>query len=168
MLVFDASTLIILAKADLLGIFLADFGGRVSIPSEVAKECCEYKKTLDAWLIQKFVDEGRIEVLTVRNRSLVLKLQSDFSLGRGEAEAIILALNAKADLIGIDDRQGINACRMLGMPFATALNILVRAKAKGLLETDEAMAKLKLLAKYGRYRHSMIEDAERQLEAHHE
>jgi len=163
-LVFDASTLIILAKADLLVVFQANFGDKVSVPSEVARECCEHKKTLDAAVIRKAVDDGRIEVLAVRNRSLVLKLQSDFSLGKGEAEAIALAVNAKADLIGIDDRHGINACRLLGIPFTTALNILVRTKAKGLLETDEAMAKLAVLAKYGRYKGSMIEDARRRLE----
>lgn len=163
MLVFDSSTLIILAKADLLGIFLADFAGKVNIPNEVARECCEYKKTLDAARIQKAVEEKRIEVLAVRNRSLVSKLQLDFSLGRGEAEAIVLALSGKAGLIGIDDRHGINACRLLGTPFATALNILVRMKAKGLLETDEAIAKLEMLDRFGRYKSSMIEHARREL-----
>src|SRR2546423_3895848 len=108
MLVFDASTLIILARAELLVDFLGNFDQKVAIPGEVAKECCGYKKTLDAALIQKAINDREIEVVGVRTRNLVAKLQSDFNLGKGEAEAIALAVNVKADLIGIDDKHGIN------------------------------------------------------------
>src|SRR5258707_7616118 len=120
MLVFDASTLIILARAELLRDFLGSFDGKIAIPGEVAKECCGYKKTLEAALIQKAVNDGEIEVVAVRTRNMVAKLQSDFSLGKGEAEAIALAVNVEADLIGIDDKHGINACKLLNVPFVTA------------------------------------------------
>jgi predicted nucleic acid-binding protein len=101
----------------------------------------------------------------VKNRRLVAKLQADFSLGKGEAEAIALALNEKAQLLGIDDKNGINACKLLGIPFTTAVGILIRSREKGLLQGSEALEKLALLAKYGRYRDSIIEDARRKLEA---
>jgi hypothetical protein len=53
---------------------------------------------LDAIIIHKALDESRIEVFTLRNRRLVAKLQTDFSLGKGEAEAIALALDEKAQI----------------------------------------------------------------------
>jgi len=164
MVVFDASTLILIAKAELLEPFLA--GGKlgVAIPGEVEKECCGPKKTLDAMMIQKAVDEARIEVVAVKNRSLVAKLRADFSLGKGEAEAIALALDEKAQLLGIDDKNGINACKLLGIAFTTAVGILIRSREKGLLEGPDALAKLAMLAKYGRYRNSIIEDARLKLE----
>ena len=163
--VLDASTLILIAKADLLDLFLSSVNVPVAVPSEVEKECCGSKKALDAMIIQKVLDESRIEVFTLRNRRLVAKLQTDFSLGRGEAEAIALALDEKAQIVGIDDKNGIDACKVLGIAFTTALGILIRSREKGSLEEPDAIAKLVLLAKYGRYKHSIIEDARLKLEA---
>ncbi|MHB8539119.1 MAG: hypothetical protein ACYDCS_14045 [Candidatus Dormibacteria bacterium] len=165
MIVFDASTLILLAKAELLDPFLAGVKLEVSIPAEVEKECCGSKKTLDALMIQKALAETRVEVVAVKNRRLVAKLQTDFSLGKGEAEAIALALMEKAQLLGIDDKNGINACKLLGVAFTTAVGILIRSREKKLLEGPDALAKLELLAKYGRYKNSIIEDARLKLEA---
>jgi predicted nucleic acid-binding protein len=163
MIVFDASTLILIAKADLLDLFLSSINVPVAIPGEVEKECCSSKKALDAIIIQKALDESRIEVFTLRNRRLVAKLQTDFSLGRGEA--IALALDEKAQIVGIDDKNGIDACKVLGIAFTTAVGILIRSREIGLLERPDAIAKLALLAKYGRYKHSIIEDAKLKLEA---
>ena len=165
MIVFDASTLILIAKADLLDLFLTSINVPVAIPREVEKECCSSKKALDAIIIQKALDESRIEVFTLRNRRLVAKLRTDFSLGRGEAEAIALGLDEKAQIVGIDDKNGIDACKVLGIALTTAVGTLIRSREKGLLEKPDAIAKLALLAKYGRYKHSIIEDARLKLEA---
>jgi predicted nucleic acid-binding protein len=165
MIVFDASTLILIAKAELLNLFLADVNVPVAIPGEVERECCGSKKALDAIIIRRALDESRIKTVVVKNRRIVAKLQADFSLGRGEAEAIALALNEKAQVIGIDDKNGINACKLLGVTFTTAVGILIRSQEKGLLKEPEALEKLASLAKHGRYKDSIIEDARRKLEA---
>jgi predicted nucleic acid-binding protein len=165
MIILDASTLILMAKAELLDLFLASIKLPVAIPTEVEKESCCSRKAMDALIIQKALDESRIEVVAVKNRRLAAKLQADFSLGAGEAEAIALALNEKAQLLGIDDKNGINACKLLGIAFTTAVGILIRTREKGLLEGPDALAKLELLAKHGRYKNSIIEDARLKLEA---
>ncbi|HWO35846.1 MAG TPA: hypothetical protein VNO32_44205 [Candidatus Acidoferrum sp.] len=165
MFIFDASTLILIAKTEILDPFLRDVGLDVAIPLEVEKECCSVKKSLDALMIRKALDESRIRVIAVKNRKLVTKIQEDFGLGGGEAEAIVLALAEKARVLGIDDKNGINACKLLGVAFTTAIGILVRMCEKRLLTTSEALAKLEGLAKYGRYKKSILEDATRQLEA---
>ena len=166
MFVLDASTLILVTKAEFLDLFLAGVKLRVAIPGEVARECCGPKKTLDALMIQKAVDESSIEVVLVKSRKLVAKLQADFSLGQGESEAIALALQKRARIIGIDDKNGINACKLLGVPFTTAVGILLRSREKGLLDRSAALAGLKALAKYGRYKNSIIDDARLKLEVH--
>ena len=166
MLVLDASTLILLAKADLLGLFLEGVKLQVAIPAEVARECCGAKKTQDALLIQKALDESGITVIPVKNGKLIAKLQADFSLGQGEAEAIALAVGERARLIGIDDKNGINACKLLGIPFTTAIGILLRSSEKGLLDRGSALASLDALARYGRYKNSIVEDAKSKLEVH--
>ncbi len=164
MLVFDASTLILMAKMEILDAFLDGIESKVAIPAEVAKECCGVKKSLDALRIQKALDESRIRVVVVKNRKLVAKLQGDFGLGRGEAEAIMLALAEKAQVLGIDDKNGINACKLLGVAFTTAVGVLVRMREKGLLTVGEALGKLATLGKHGRYKPSILEDARRRLE----
>ena len=164
MIVFDSSTLILIAKVELLNPFLASVESPVAIPTEVERECCGAKKTFDALMIQKALEESRIRLVAVRNRTLVARLQADFSLGRGEAEALALAMKEKAQLLGIDDKNGINAAKVLGIPFTTALGILVRSREKGLLTPSAALTKLAGLGKYGRYKASIVEDARRRME----
>ncbi len=165
MLVFDSSTLILTAKIELLDLFLREIGMEVAIPRAVEEECCGGgKKTFDALMIQKAVDKSRIIVRGVRNRKLVQKLKADFSMGRGESEAIALALQEKARLVGVDDKCGINACKLTGVPFITAVAILLRSRQKGLIDKDDALNRLSSLAKHGRYKSSILEDAKRRLE----
>jgi hypothetical protein len=80
MMIFDSSTLILVAKVELLDLFLASIGLEVAIPVEVERECCGVKKTLDAHMIQKALDESRIRVMAVSNKKLMAKLQTDFNL----------------------------------------------------------------------------------------
>jgi predicted nucleic acid-binding protein len=164
MIVFDSSTLILTAKIELLDVFLKNAGMEVAIPRVVEEECCGGKKTLDALMIRKAMDESGIKVMSVRNRKLVTKLEEDFSMARGESEAIALALQEKAVLVGIDDKHGINACKLTGIPFTTAVGILLRSREKGLIDRGDALFRLSALAKHGRYRNSILEDAKMRLE----
>ena len=164
MFVFDSSTLILTTKVELLHLFLDDIGMDVVIPRAVEEECCGVTKTLDALVIRKALDDGSIQVNKVRNGKPIAKLSSDFNMGRGEAEAIALALEAKARIVGIDDKCGIDACKLLGIPFTNAIGLLVRSRQKNLIGHDEARVKLMALGRYGRYRKSILDDALRQLE----
>ena len=96
MIVFDASTLILLAKAELLEKFLESVGQPIAIPKEVERECCQAKKKLDALLIQKAIDQNRVKVAAVKNRKLLKRVLEDFPLGKGEAEAIVLAISPRS------------------------------------------------------------------------
>lgn len=164
MIVFNASTLILLAKAELLEGFLESVGPQVVIPKEVERECTGARRSPDALLIQKAVSEKKIKVIAIRNQRLCEKIQGDFPLARGEAEAVTLAVSEKAGLLAIDDKQGINACKLLRIPFTTAVDILVRMREKGLVEREEALIKLEALQRYGRYKTWILKDARSRLE----
>jgi predicted nucleic acid-binding protein len=165
MLVFESSTLILAAKIELLPPFLNDIGMEIAIPNAVEQECCGGAKTLDVLIIRKALDDGRIQVRKVRSGKLIAKLISDFNMGRGEAGAIALAIEEKkARIVGIDDKIGIDACKLLGLPFTTAIGLLVRSRQKSLIDLDDARTRLSALARYGRYRKSFIDDALRRLE----
>ncbi len=165
MLVMDASPLILVAKVETLDVFLSGVKLKVVIPAEVEKECCAVKKSFDALIIQKAVQESKIRVIEVKNRKLVARLRGDFGIGRGEAEAIALALAESARILGIDDKNGINACKLLGIPFTTAIGILIRMREKRLLTVSESLAKLAALQKFGRYKKTIVDDARQKLEA---
>lgn len=56
-------------------------------------------------------------------------------LDRGEAEAIALAIERKADTILMDEREGREAARRLGLNPVGALGVLLKAKANGHVES---------------------------------
>ena len=63
-------------------------------------------------------------------------------LGRGEAEAIGLAIETHADLLLADDRSARRAAERRGINVAGTLNVLVAASNRVLLELQPAIEKL--------------------------
>jgi len=162
MVVFDSSTLILLARIDALELFISNFSGRVLMPKKVAREVL-IKDGEETTLLAALIDGGSIEVLSVDDRKLPAKLAKDFSMDLGEAEAIALALEKKGAVVATDDRNAIRACKLLKMDFITAVAVLIRAAEKKLLSRREALLKLERLASIGRYKKSIIADARRQI-----
>lgn len=119
----------------------------------------------DAQLIARLIKEKRITVRKLKNRMAAAQIRKEFSLGKGEAEAIALAHAAKAKLVFMEDRNGINACKILKLPFTGVLGILLRMREKELVSKEEALRKLELLQKYGRYKADIIADVKRRPEA---
>ena len=77
-----------------------------------------------------------------------------------------MAFSSKSRLVAIDDKNGINACKLLKLPFATAINILLRMREKGRIENEAALIKLEALERYGRYKSDIIADARSRLEGY--
>jgi predicted nucleic acid-binding protein len=163
-IVFDASTLILLAKCELLELFLCATGAENLIPPEVENESCEAKRSLDALLIRGLIELGKIKVVPLKDPVVSERLQRDLTLGRGEADAIALALEARADLVATDDWSAIRACKLAKIPFTSAPAILVRMREKGVLERDAALGRLLVLEREGRYKKRILAAVRRQLE----
>lgn len=162
MIVFDASTVILLAKIDMLDTFISSFKGKVMVPAMVRDEIC-IEGSEETPLIVKLFETGKINVLKVRDNAAVKKLTADFNIDKGEAEALTLALHEKADIIATDDRNAIRACKILKKDFTTAISILIRAFEKKLIGRDEAMARLQKLSSVARYGRAIIDDAKKQI-----
>ena len=162
MIIFDASTLILLAKIDLLELFISNFNGKVLIPHRVALEIgrAGYE---DLPLIRKLLEDKKITVLQVKGKKQADKLMVDFNMDQGEAEAISLAIQENIHFIATDDRNAIRACKMLKIEFITAIAVLIRAFEKQLIDKNEALLKLQRLGYIGRYSKAIIADAERQI-----
>jgi predicted nucleic acid-binding protein len=57
----------------------------------------------------------------------------------GEVEAIVLAVEMKADLLLIDERKGRIAADRLGVNFIGLLGVLIKAKHEGVISTVGAI-----------------------------
>jgi uncharacterized protein len=102
---------------------------QVIIPSAVYEELVASKRDLDPaidlalapWII----------VATARDQKRVGKLRED--LDRGEAEAIVLAIERRADLLPVDERRARRTATAAGLAVTGLLGIVARAKRAGLI-----------------------------------
>ncbi len=156
MIVFDSSTLILLAKVELLDTFLRDYKEKIIIPKAVEEEST-IKETFDGLLIKKRIEEKRIEVRNV-DKEKVEDIKKDFRLGKGEAEAIILA-EQENGLLATDDRNAILACKIKNIQFTTAIDFVIRASEKKKIRKEEAKRRIDQLEKLGRYKKEIIDSA---------
>jgi len=75
------------------------------------------------------IEEGWLKVEDVKDRNLVQVLQRD--LDRGEAEAIALSLNVKAEWALFDEKEARGIAKSLGLRVTGILGILLRARRDG-------------------------------------
>ena len=163
MIIFDASTLILLAKTDLIELFISNYPGQVLIPEEVRSEILEVEKA-DAAVFKQLIENKKLKVLKIKNKDFSNKLMEDFNIEKGEAEALGLTLQEKAGVIATDDKNAMKACKFLKLEFITSISILIRAFEKGLIDREEAYIKLRKLQSFGRYSKAIITDAAEQFQ----
>ncbi len=156
MIVFDASTLILLAKIELLDDVLGMY--QVIISKKVQEEATKKKDLFDAKLILARIESGVIKVESIYPQGLAVKIKEDFNLGAGEVESIILVKESKGKLLATDDGPTIKACKILGIGTVSAPVFLVRVYRNGGLTKEIAMEKLAKLERYGRYDPKIIQD----------
>ncbi|MDQ3845541.1 MAG: DUF3368 domain-containing protein [Bacteroidota bacterium] len=121
----DSSCLINLATIQLLSI-LPDLFQEVIIPKAVYNEIAVSGAGQPG---EMEIKEARwIKVLPCHNQQLLNRLLAD--LDEGEAEAIVLALEQKADLLIMDEAKGRAFAAQLGLRFTGLLGILLMAKEK--------------------------------------
>lgn len=158
-IVFDSSTVILLAKISLLREVTT--GIKCTVTDIVVQECTR-KDTDDAKIIKKLVEEKLIETVNAKKAELA-KVKSDFGIEDGEASSLALALGEKC-MLATDDKPTMKACTVLNVDLTTAVHFVVRACKRGPIAKELALEKLKSLEKYGRYSPRILEDAKKRLE----
>lgn len=117
--VSDSSVLIALHQIDQLDLLRLLFS-EIVIPPAVAQETAA-SVVKPAWVIER--------ALTQRIGPEILAA----SLGRGETEAISLALEVTVRWVILDDRPARRLAQSLGLPVIGTLGILLAARRQGLL-----------------------------------
>lgn len=64
-------------------------------------------------------------------------------LDPGEHDAILLALDVRADLVVMDEREGVEEARRLGLAVTGTLGVPDRASERGLIDLESAVAALR-------------------------
>ena len=104
---------------------------RVLIPPSVAEELARGGE--DDGRIVGVLSLDWIEVRQPTNLQQITKLENDNNLDRGEAEAIVLALELGADELLIDERLCRREATRLGLSITGLLGVLLVAKRRGLV-----------------------------------
>ncbi|WP_297063304.1 DUF3368 domain-containing protein [Thermococcus sp.] len=140
-MVSNSTPLIHLAKIGRLEL-LREFFGEVLIPEAVYRECVlEGSDSEDAQAI-KNAEWIKVEKITDERlrRSLMIELDE------GESEAIVLALEKNAELVLMDDYDGREVARALGLRVAGTIGILLKAKFTGkIVSLRDELEKLKAM-----------------------
>ncbi|MFA4820226.1 MAG: hypothetical protein WC613_04705 [Candidatus Aenigmatarchaeota archaeon] len=152
-MVFDSSSIILLAKISMLNIVAKNF--ECVITKDVKKECTHKKDYQDAKIITRLINEG---LLHVENINVAKNMEYEFRLGKGEASSITLALKEKT-VLATDDKAAIKACKIFGIGFVTSIDFVLRAFEKDKITSEEAKTKISKLDEYGRYSTEIIKNA---------
>ena len=133
--VADTSPLIVLINIKQIDLLPRLFG-TVLVPPEVMTEAAGGKASRR---VKEFANHQPAWLKTQAPRTIVAGL----SLHRGEEAAISLALEVRADLLLIDDRDGRLAAQQQGIPVAGTIGILERGATEHLLSLKAAFEALK-------------------------
>lgn len=110
---------------------LRELYNRVLIPRAVCNELARSHQEIPTF----------IEVGEVSNRQMVAELEAELDLG--EAEAIVLAKEKRADLLLIDEKRGRRVALREGIRITGLIALLVEAKSRGLiLSVRDAISQL--------------------------
>ena len=126
---------VLIGEADLLPALYSE----VLIPEAVADELNQpaTPEPVRRWIAHR---PSWLQVVPRTARPASISLPD---LDPGEHEAILLALDLKADLVLMDDREGVEEARRLGLIVTGTLGVLDRAAESGLVELSQAIATLR-------------------------
>lgn len=129
--VSNTSPILNLAIVDQLELLRQQFG-EILIPRAVLDELKVNEERPGSQAIRAAISSGWMKTQEVSNEPLAQLLKQ--TLDRGEAEAIALATELKADWTLLDEREGRKVAKSLGLKVTGILGILLRAKQLGELE----------------------------------
>ncbi len=127
-IVCNTSPLILLAKIHRLDTLIRLYS-KLMIPKAVADEIST-KPGKENDQIQALLKKGTLQLRQVSAKILA---ELPIDLGRGEREAIALAIDSGADLVILDDRQGRLVSRDRGLLVTGTVGVLIEAKERGFI-----------------------------------
>lgn len=139
--VSNTSPVLNLAIIDQLSLLHEQFG-EIWIPTAVLGELRVGEDLPGSQAVRRALEAGWLRVEEVKDQTLAQVLQRD--LDKGEADAIVLALQMKAGRVLLDEREGRRIAKSLGLNVTGVLGVLLRARREGKLSSlQKAMEALR-------------------------
>jgi hypothetical protein len=132
LVISNSSPIIHLAKIGKLDL-LKKLYGKIVVPEKVYQECTysvHYRQETEV-----IAGADWIERMKIQDSRLFSLLYSD--IDAGEAEALVLGLEQKADLLLIDDQEARIKARKLNLVITGTLGVLLKAKNKAMIRSLE-------------------------------
>jgi len=126
--VSNASPLVNLGRIGQLGL-LAQLYGELQVPEAVWHEVVVQGRGQPG--AHELETADWVRVMSVANRALVLALQQE--LDAGEAEAIALTLETRAETLLMDEHLGRETASHMGVQCVGLIGVLVEAKHRGVI-----------------------------------
>ncbi len=158
MVVKDAMVLIHLSKATLLE-RSCEFFGEVLIPNLVYEEAVvegRERNYEDSEIVDEVVGEELIEVRTVEEKELIERAKK-FNLQSGEAEAVALYWQEKANLLATDDDNVRKKREILELELVGTPVIVLKLYVKDFIEKEKFNSSLEALRDIGWFSNFVID-----------
>jgi predicted nucleic acid-binding protein len=120
----NTSPLLNLAIIDHLHLIEQQFG-KIIIPQGVLTELRVNENLQGSQELRDAIKKGWIKVREVQNKAFVQLLRRELDLG--ETEAIALAIEVKADLLLLDEREGRRIARNFNLKITGIIGIILKA-----------------------------------------
>ena len=157
MVVADTMVVIHLAKITLLEKSCQRFQ-RVLIPQEVHREILEGEKKgyEDVKTVQELVRAGKVSIRRVRDKNL-LKRAKEFNVQRGEAEALALYWQERADYLASDDDSLRKKSAALDLKLVGTPAMILTLYKEKLIDKHKLVESLRALRKIGWFSNAVLD-----------
>lgn len=152
----DAMVIIHLAKITVLE-KSCDYFRKVIIPKKVYEEITSGKEDyIDVKITEELIDKNKIIVKSIKNQKL-LKKANEFNIQRGEAEAVALYWQEKADYLTTDDDNVRKKSDMLDIRIIGTPTIILKLYREKMIDKKKFVFSLKELKKIGWFSNAIID-----------
>ena len=156
-MIFDACTVILLAKASVLEAAARTYS--ITLPRSVYKEVMagKEKKLPDSLLTERLIQIKLLSIADGNYQELRENLKKDFGMGNGEAESITLAMKGGFDAVATDNKQGRKAALVNALDLVGSPEIIMALFKLKKITSEKTIHALKLLKKEGWFNELLIE-----------
>ncbi len=140
-MICNASPIIFLSKIEKLQI-LKELFGKIYIPSSVKEEVIVEGKS-EVFALRKAMEEGWISVVNPSDKK-------DFGIGKGEQDAISLAIEQNKNLI-MGDAKGVKIVRTFGVDVLRTTSVILMCVKKRIFTKEKGIETINRILKEGYY-----------------
>lgn len=156
MIIKDSMVVIHLAKITLLE-KSCDYFKKVVLPKKVYEEVmfCEEKHT-EIKIVRELIEKKKISVKEVKDKKL-LKKSNEFSIQEGEAEAVALYWQERADYLATDDDNVRKKSMVLDIKIIGTPVIILRLYKEKIIGKEKFVDSITKLKKIGWFSNAIID-----------